>query len=466
MLYRIDKFITAPLLVYSIATGCGGISSAEIEEEQTCSPGQTARCRCPDDKRGERVCLDAGSYSSCRCDVSEGEDSIKGTRDGSTNANRLNQDDSGMSDDERADASGDLDFSNDAEPDAEEEERFVDAGEDMDAAAEEEQESGDDGSDADSRDAETTTDAAKPSGQQGKDASTGSGGSGANGGSGGETGAGGGSGTVDYDDYEYFCEREPTSLPTPTEPCPTIVTTYVDETTSNPLTFRGKQTEIFVEENPDPKKKGPVVFYWHGLGGHPNEVLWGLGVESGLEILARGGMVVAMYADETASGGSIAVNWDNGHLDAADEILACAIEQIGVDTCRIHAMGFSDGGLMTTQMSYRRSNYIASVVVYSGGIYLRAPAHQDPNNKFAAMIVHGGADDVVGISFETTSTAYLNDLRGKGHFAFTCSHGSGHTVPDSIIAPAWQFLKDHPYGVTPEPYQASLPALFPNYCSL
>jgi hypothetical protein len=33
------------------------------------------------------------------------------------------------------------------------------------------------------------------------------------------------------------------------------------------------------------------------------------------------------------------------------------------------------------------------------------------------------------------------------------------------FVPGWQFFKDHPYKVDPEPYQ-SLPATFPSYCKL
>jgi len=487
MSYRI-WYLAALLVVQSIAVRCGGNSSLEMDEEEECSPGETVSCTCPGDKKGEKVCLDDGNrFTACKCGVSGGDDVTTESDNGLQDRVRPGSANSGITDQKPLDASGGANSGDDAEQDTEEEDDVDAAGANTDAAFEETQDSGESvgqETDADSKDAATASDDANTSGQQDNDASSGSGGaadtggsggesgsggaggSGGSGGTGGDGGTGGNGGTGGYDDYEYFCDSAPTSMPVPTEACPTIAMTYVDETTSNPLTFRGKKTEIFVEENPDPNKKGPLIFAWHGLGGHPYDVIWGLGVEGTLEVLARGGMIVAMYADETASGGSVAVNWDNGHLDAADEILACAIEQIGVDTCRIHAAGFSDGGLMTTQMSYRRSDYIASVVSYSGGIIYYAPDYQDPNNKFAAMIVHGGADDVVYINFQDTSTAYFNDLIDNDHFAFMCNHGGGHTVPVDLLAPGWKFLKDHPYGVTPEPYQNGLPSLFPDYCSL
>ena len=42
----------------------------------------------------------------------------------------------------------------------------------------------------------------------------------------------------------------------------------------------------------------------------------------------------------------------------------------------------------------------------------------------------------------------------------------GHTVPASGRDSAYKFLQDHPFGVSPEPYEKGLPAGFPSYCSL
>jgi hypothetical protein len=30
----------------------------------------------------------------------------------------------------------------------------------------------------------------------------------------------------------------------------------------------------------------------------------------------------------------------------------------------------------------------------------------------------------------------------------------------------WQFCKDHPFGVTPDPYAGGLPSSFPSYCTV
>ena len=120
-------------------------------------------------------------------------------------------------------------------------------------------------------------------------------------------------------------------------------------------------------------------------------------------------------------------------------------------------------------MSYRRSGYLASVVTYSGGLLGTAPEMPDPNNKFAAMIFHGGPSDVVIVEFQSLSEGYRSRPPGKsGHFAFICDHGQGHSIPknDSAQAAVGEFFAAHPYGTAPSPFESGLPGTFPTWCGL
>jgi hypothetical protein len=184
--------------------------------------------------------------------------------------------------------------------------------------------------------------------------------------------------------------------------------------------------------------------------------------------MEEGGVVVGLYGDFARTGGTIILEFDNGHLAAADELLACALQQLDIDICRIYTSGMSMGGLMVTQMTYLRSNYLASAVSCSGGLpSANAPVDQNPANKLPVMIAYGGSTDVFPpFNFYNTSSNYFNDLKANGHFTIMCDHGEGHSVPQAIVIAAWQFLRDHPYGVTPEPYAAGIPATYPPYCSL
>ena len=243
-------------------------------------------------------------------------------------------------------------------------------------------------------------------------------------------------------------------LPQATAPCPTIV--------DGDVTFLGRSIRIWVA--PDAAQQdGPLVFTWHGLNGSPSQVLVDvmLSTAGREEILAQGGLIAGMRQNPDSTS---PFNWESADFLIADEILACAIEQVGIDTNRIHSVGVSAGGLQTALMSYFRSGYLASVVSYSGGLV--ATDDQHPDNKLSAMIVHGGDSDIFILNFKTQSEAYFNNLQSLGRFAFICDHGLGHTIPLTIGDDAWRFLQDHPFGVQPFPYAGGLPGTFPDYCSL
>lgn len=283
-----------------------------------------------------------------------------------------------------------------------------------------------------------------------------SGGAVGGGGSGGSgSGAGGGSNEP---------TPNPAFLPVATGPCPEFVEGKI---TVSP---DGKPRDVQIWISDAAKTlDGPLLFYWHGTGSSPVvEPPYGLSNATITAVKDLGGMVVAPYHDPAAGQFPWFLTTGSGPEDdirVADEVLACAIEKVGVDLRRIHEIGMSAGGLNTTQMSWRRSGYLASVVTYSGG-KLGDPPDQDPSNKFPAMIFHGGANDTVIVNFKSLSEQYAAELKSKGHFAFICDHGGGHSIPTDARKSVWQFFQDHPFGTSPSPYESGLPDGFPTYCSL
>jgi predicted esterase len=248
-------------------------------------------------------------------------------------------------------------------------------------------------------------------------------------------------------------------LPKATGPCPALA--------QGKLTFTadGKPREVEIYMN-DGASGGPLVFFWHGAGGSPTEATYALGTAL-QAIKDMGGIVAAPYHESTgvlpwylSLGGA-----DDSDVRVADEVLACAIAAAGTDVRRIHSVGFSAGAMHTTHFAALRSGYIASAVLYSGA-RLGAPVEQDEKNKYPAMLFHGGPDDQVVINFEDHAHQYHDALETEGHFSFLCNHGKGHTVPTDGRSSAWQFLVDHPFGASPEPYEKALPAGFPAYCAL
>jgi predicted esterase len=256
----------------------------------------------------------------------------------------------------------------------------------------------------------------------------------------------------------------PTMLPTPTGTCPTLAD---GEVVFAPAGIEPRAVRLWMSDAAA-TMDGPLVFYWHGTGSSPQEALYGLGADYVAQVVAQGGIIVAPSHDPAAGDFPwwLVLGSREDDLLLADEVLGCAIEQVGVDLTHIHTAGMSAGGLQTSQMSIRRSGYIASAVPYSGGI-ITAPPDQDPSNPLSAMIFHGGESDVVVLKFQQTSEIYQAAIATRGGFAFICDHGKGHSIPQgSAQASVWQFFRDHPYGTSPSPYKDGLPKGFPEYCVL
>jgi len=316
-------------------------------------------------------------------------------------------------------------------------------------------------------DDETTAAAGDDDDAAGGSAATGGGGNGTGGNGTGGVGTGGvgagGGGTAGGG--AVGATPNPAYLPAANGPCPDFA---AGDATFSPAGIAPRSVRLYIDEAAAQNSDGPLVFYWHGTGSNPIfEPPYGLG-QALNDVTAAGGVVAAPHHDPAAGTYPWFLTSGAGAEDdlfVADEVLACAIQKVGVDLRRIHSIGMSAGGLQTTQMSYRRSGYLASVVTYSGGL-LGAPPLQEQQNKFAAMILHGGPSDVVGIGFQPISEAYRDDLQGKGHFAFICNHGAGHSIPQDIQPSVSLFFADHPFGTSPSPYAGALPASFPIYCGL
>ena len=252
-------------------------------------------------------------------------------------------------------------------------------------------------------------------------------------------------------------------MPKASGSCPTLEDGYV---TFAPEGVAPRRVRLWLD--PQVTTPGPLVFYWHGMGSEPEEAPYGLGKDGLDALLAKGGILAAPEHDPAAGQFPWFLTLGAGRDDdlrVADEVLACIDAVRGVDKRRIHSLGFSAGALQTTQLSYRRSGYIASVVTYSGG-KIGYPDDQDPSNPFAAMIFHGGPKDVVITKFAQISEAYHEDLKSTGRFSFVCDHGLGHKVPMDARPAVARFFEDHPFGTAPSPYAKGLPEGTPAYCSL
>ena len=210
---------------------------------------------------------------------------------------------------------------------------------------------------------------------------------------------------------------------------------------------------------------GSLIFYWHGTGSSANEVNLMVPARVRQEILDSGGIIVS-FGSSTRTGGDCSgtATFSKDDFKIADLIAACAVQNYGINPARIYTTGCSAGGLQAGCMGALRSSYVAAVVPNSGGEVTRLPI-EDSNNTPAVMTMHGGSSDVVGVSFSQTSATYDAQMKSAGSYVVNCNHGGGHCqAPSDLYTAGWEFMKAHPFGLSPEPYTSGLPASFPSYC--
>jgi poly(3-hydroxybutyrate) depolymerase len=219
---------------------------------------------------------------------------------------------------------------------------------------------------------------------------------------------------------------------------------------------------------------GPLILYWHGTGSSPGaEVPVAFDTAA---VGAAGGMIVGFTASSrtgTPTGNTGDNVWYQSDAAFADQVVACAIQQSRIDSRRIHTAGYSAGGLQTVYMWFACSGYLASVISYSGGdATINKVAMQDASHPPAAIAAHGamGSDTFILDFAQASATWETTDIKPAGGFSIDCDDGGNHTAFFTTRAPnlkpvSFQFFKDHPYGVRPEPY-AALPSGFPSYCKI
>jgi len=248
-------------------------------------------------------------------------------------------------------------------------------------------------------------------------------------------------------------------LPEAKGDCPDLSSGFVTINGSSVQTWTGMKQE----------KKAPLVIYWHVTGGSSGEMTtFGLNQDAVDEITGEGG-VIAAPNNSTGMGNDTGNGvWYTGDFDVADQIVACAMQQYNIDPHQIYTAGGSAGALQAGIMVYQRSSYLAASLPNSGGYTIGGNMLQDPTHVPAVMTEHGAAGvDVVIVDFSVQSMVLDVDVAMKGGFAIDCNHGGGHVgAPPDLKAAGWQFLKDHPFGVKPEPYANGLPSTFPSYCTV
>ena len=259
----------------------------------------------------------------------------------------------------------------------------------------------------------------------------------------------------------------PTMLPTAKGTCPMLMSG-----SSQSISLNGKSMPWSMSVGTKASSPtGPIIIYWHGTGTSGTESAWGLGNAAIAEVTSLGGVVAA--AESTSNTGTNTGDgvWFTGDVDFADLIIACAIQQLNIDTRRIYVAGYSAGALQTGYMYYARSGYLASAVVYSGGSF--GGQFQDSSNVPPLIGAHGAASSSMnsGDFLAGSTTMFEQAVKAAGApIVIDCDDGGAHTDITRLtrLGPsAWQFFKDHPFKQgKPDPYAKGLPSGFPSYCKI
>ena len=251
-------------------------------------------------------------------------------------------------------------------------------------------------------------------------------------------------------------------IPTPRGACPDF---FVDPNIreNDGLTFNpdggARNALVWMDDSSVGTGERRGLYFWfHGTGGNPGQAAGGNGYGQAFidDVIADGGVVVS---PRNVAGGQFpwyatAGNEEHDFL-LMDEVVACAVAELGIDPRRIHLAGYSAGAIHTTYASMKRDNYLASVALYSGGLYNDSfpgiPA--GPDNTLSALVIHGGpSDSYAGGFFETWSRMYMDALQLQDRLAVECNHGGGHQVFTALQPQVLRFFDDHPFGMSRSAY--------------
>jgi len=243
--------------------------------------------------------------------------------------------------------------------------------------------------------------------------------------------------------------------------CPVL---QAGETTTFPSAGNKRTVQIVLPGDYDAATAWPLVFAWHGLGGDATDFL-----DEGLREMADQAQAILIVPQAQELGGSLI--WDvvtgednNQDLALYDDLLTCANQSFHVDPDRVYSTGMSNGGLMTGVLMSLRSDQLAAAAPLSGGMLEDAAAG---STLPPALVTWGGTSD---IAYDQDFNAYALDMiaqaQAGGTFVAACDHEQGHHLEAGYWPWVFEFLHDHPRGVSPEPYLGGLPAGFPDFCTI
>ena len=188
---------------------------------------------------------------------------------------------------------------------------------------------------------------------------------------------------------------------------------------------------------PRPAQNSPVLLLLHGYGSHEHDLL-GLAPQ-----LPSGHEVVSLRAPLQI--GPVAFAWfpleDPGNPDpaavarATDDLLAWVDAELAGRT--VVPVGFSQGGLMVTQLLRARPDRFPAGVVLAGFTLAADLPHDDELGQVPVLYAHGDADTIISPLTVARTSAWL-----RAHVALEEREypGLAHGVSAEVLADVAEFL--------------------------
>ncbi len=166
-------------------------------------------------------------------------------------------------------------------------------------------------------------------------------------------------------------------------------------------------------------RKLPVVLAFHGIGGDPETLREYTGI--GAEAVARGYIAVLPRGEIVRLGARVGPGWSiaskgNREVRLVEALLRWLDGNYCVDGDRIHVAGFSNGAHLAHVLACRMPERIAAIGAVGGA--LREMAEGCGSSvPVAAIVIHGGADPVVGVEEGRSASEHWKRMAGCGEGA-------------------------------------------------
>ena len=206
------------------------------------------------------------------------------------------------------------------------------------------------------------------------------------------------------------------------------------------VNLRTREFRLVVPATIDPATAVPVVFAFHGMG----DTVDSMAKYTELDRLAEKEKFILVYPVGTKKQWRITPDAAANDLDFFDLLYERLGEQYNIDRNRVYAVGISNGAFFVNLLAAERSDKVAAIVSHSGGIGLVGERQPKVSRKYAVMIVHGVADDVISIETAWDSRDLYKKWGFPVEYVELPKLGHEWALKEGINAKIWKFFQEHP----------------------